>query len=552
MRHNPIARLLAPLLAAASLLLALAVFALADNAANRGITYTPGRVPIPWTDVPSLGVNAFNIQYEVEPAKVTRTLELARDLEARFIRMQMPWADVEISAQGDFQDHKNGKSAWEKYDFIIGEMARLGLEPIVRLDTPPDWARTRALATPEFQARKAVNGNATGPPDDYADYADFVGTVAARYRGQARFFQIWNEPNLTDEWNGQPPAPADFVRLLRGAHASAKAANPDAVILFPSLSPTDGLDRTAPISELDYLDQVYAAGGAPFFEIMSAQAYGLGQPPDEHIYVRRGKSLLRPIDTRVDVSRVVLLREVMLRNGDDKAIWISEFGYNSAPAEQPGADPGAWAEKRLLWGEPVSEQVKGEYIVDQIERARREWPWIGVMNIWFLRWGGPPPNPNDPTPYFALIDEQFNPLPGYTEIKRFIDEGTAAGVGAHAWSHPAVAARSENEWAVRFEGSSLALSQLVGPVEVSVDGGAPTPSNPDVHGAAITVASGLADTRHTAIVRSENGAPGVFIVSRAAPLAWAWAVVPALLIAGLVVAGALAMRTLVDRIAGRR
>jgi hypothetical protein len=547
---KPLLRLLALLLAATLLSLALAGFAFLDNAYNRGITYAPVPPPIAYADVPPLGVNAFNIQYEVERPKITRALELARDLGARFVRMQMPWADVEIGGKGVFAEANTGKSTWDKYDFIIGEMARLGLEPIVRLDTPPDWARERAGTTPEFQARKAVNGNATGPPDNYADYADFVGAVAGRYRGQARFFQIWNEPNLADEWNGQPPAPEDFVRLLREAYAAANAANPDAVVVFPSLSPTDGLDPTAPLSELDFLDRVYAAGGAAFFDIMSAQAYGLGQPPQEHIYVRpRTPSdwrWNRPIETRVDVSRVVLLREIMERNGDaGTAVWISEFGYNSAPREKPDADPATWPARRLHWGEPVSEELKGEYIVGQMERARREWPWIGVMNVWMLRWGGPPPDPSDPTPFFALVDQDFRPLPAYDRLKAFMGAGPLAGVGAHEWSHPAVAPAGENAWSLRFEGTSLALRQLPSPVEVALDGGAPAAYNPDVEGGAIVVASGLADGPHTAVIRGAHGPPGVFLVGRAQPLPWVWTAAPVLLVGTLVVVGALLMRMLV-------
>jgi hypothetical protein len=549
-RHKPLLRLLALLLAAALLLLALAGFAFLDNAYNRGITYTPIPPPVAYADVPPLGVNAFNIQYEVEQPKITRALEMARDLGARFVRMQMPWVDVEIGGKGVFAETNTGKSTWEKYDFIIGEMARLGLEPIVRLDTPPDWARERARATPDFQARKAVNGNATGPPDNYADYADFVAAVAGRYRGQARFFQIWNEPNLADEWNGQPPAPEDFVRLLRGAYEAAKAANPDAVVVFPSLSPTDGLDPTAPLSELDFLDRVYAAGGAAFFDIMSAQAYGLGQPPEEHIYVRPRTPADwrwdRPIETRVDVSRVVLLREIMERHGDaGTAVWISEFGYSSAPQEKPDADPATWPARRLHWGEPVSEELKGEYIVGQMERARREWPWVGVMNVWMLRWGGPPPDPSDPTPFFALIDQDFRPLPAYDRLKAFMDAGQLAGVGAHEWSHPAVAPAGENAWSLRFEGTSLALRQLPGPVEVALDGGVPAAYNPDVEGGAIMVANGLAAGPHTAVIRGANGPPGVFLVGRAQPLPWVWTVAPMLLVGALVVLGALTMRALI-------
>ena len=101
-------------------------------------------------------------------------------------------------------------------------------------------------------------------------------------------------------------------------------------MLFPALSPTDG--RGDGVNDLDYLQGVYDAGGREQFDIMSAQLYGLGQPPTEHRYVRPGSSPLQPIETKTDVGRVVLLREIMVRNGDErKAIWVSELGWNSAP-----------------------------------------------------------------------------------------------------------------------------------------------------------------------------------------------------------------------------
>jgi hypothetical protein len=542
--RKPIYRRVSVLLPIAVLLLAaLAGFALADNAYNRGITYSPPLIPIAWADVPQLGVNAYNIQFEPNRDNVTRTLEMARELGAHYVRMQLPWEDVEIHAKGDFEDRRNAPahSAWEKYDFIFGEMRRLGLEPIVRIDRPPDWARARAKETPEFKARLAINSNAIGPPDNYADYADFVGAVTARYREQVRFIQIWNEPNLTDEWNGQTPSPAQFVELLKAGYTRAKTVNPAVVVLFPSLAPTDGLDLTAPLTDLEFLDQVYALGGGQYFDIMSAQAYGLGQPPDEHRYIRLRRpgdwSWRQPIDTRIDVSRLVLVREVMERHGDAaKAIWISEFGYVTDSPFVPLA-------KRSTWGVPVSEQQKAEYLVGQLERARREWPWVGVMNVWFLRWGGEAPNPADPTPNFALIDRDFRPLPAYDTIKAYAAQGAIAGVGAHSWEHPAVGpGRAPNRWSLRFEGSSLALVGMPGPMEIALDGKAPLQVNPDVEGGPVTIASGLSDSVHTVVLSGTNGPPRLFVVARAQPLPWLWTIVPALLLAALTLTGGLIMR----------
>ncbi|NTW97417.1 MAG: polymerase, partial [Oscillochloris sp.] len=386
------AALAAPFLFA--LLATLAVVVWLDNAASRGVTFSAAGPPIPFSDGPAVGVNLYNLQFEPDPAAVERSFALARDLGARYARIQAPWEDIEIHARGDFEDRRNlatlgAVSAWAKYDRIVAAANAAGVELIMRLERPPGWARPKALASPEFQAGMLLDGNSTGPPDDAADYARFVGAVVERYDGDGvddapdhqgvRFFQLWNEPNLKGEWNWQQPSPEDFVALLRAGAEAARAASPEVIILFPGLSPTDGLDKRAPITDLEFLDRVYRAGGAAYFEIMSAQSYGLGQPPDEHRYIfLRGRgnwSWTQPIDTRNDVSRVVLLREVMERNGDaGTPVWVSEFGWNSAPESIP-------AERRSTWGQPVSEELKGAYLVGQIERARQEWPWMGTMSV---------------------------------------------------------------------------------------------------------------------------------------------------------------------------
>jgi hypothetical protein len=509
------------------LLAGFAAFAWFDNAANRGITYTtPLQQPIPYADLNQLGVNAYNIQFEPDPANVTRTLEAARTLGASYVRMQMPWEDVEIHAKGDFvdrRDPRNIHSAWEKYDFLFGEMKRLHLQPIVRIDRPPLWARATANATERFQNGLRENRASTGPPDKYQDYADFVAMVAARYRGSVRFIQIWNEPNLAYEWNWVLPEPERFTELLKLAASAARQANPDVVLLFPSLSPTDGLEpRIAPLSELEYLDRVYRAGAIRSFDIMAAQAYGLGQPPSEHRYVRPRLLWQRPIDTRIDVSRVVLLHEVMLRNGDSaKAVWISEFGYVSAPPDLQHS-----------WGTSVTEEQKGAYLVGQLERARNEWPWMGVMNVWMLRWGGSPPDPRDPTAYFAIVNHDFSPTPAYQALQTYAQRGAVAGVGLHAWSHPAVRQIATDTWEIRFSGQSLALVNVNGPFAFALDGGPSQQLTPLMERSLRPLVAGLPDQQHTATIRTSATPPIAFIVERQA-LPVFWELIPLLLLAGL-------------------
>ncbi|MEI6778078.1 MAG: polymerase, partial [Chloroflexales bacterium] len=536
------------------LLSALSATVWLDNAANRGVTYRAGADPIPFTDGPSVGVNLYNLPFEPDPAVVDRSFALAHDLGARYARMQAPWEDIEIHARGDFEDRRNlatlgAISAWAKYDRIVAAANAAGVELILRLERPPDWSRQRSLASPEFQAGLKLDGNSTGPPDDYADYAHFVRALVERYDGdgvddapahqRVRFFQLWNEPNLMGEWNWQTPSPEEFVALLRTGAAAARAANPQAVILFPGLAPTDGLDWRAPMTELEYLDRVYKAGGADSFDIMSAQSYGLGQSPSEHRYIfLRGRgnwSWSQPIDTRSDVSRVVLLREVMERNGDaGTPVWVTEFGWNSAPEHIP-------PERRNTWGQPVSEQQKGDYLVEQIERARQEWPWMGVMNVWMLRYGGyTDPNPEDPTPYFALVSRDWQPLDSYRILQTYLARPATAGVGAHNWQSQAVE-QINGGWRVRFNGARISLmGGIAEPYTVIMDGQAAITTRDEADGHQSLRSAWLPEGEHMLELRS-TAAPDTFTVDRARPWGWFWDYGPLALLIAIAVSGAMAM-----------
>ena len=557
MQYPSFRSLLLLLLLDVLLLGAFGAFIWYDNATNRGIAYNlspDDQAPVRWVDGPLVGVNVYNLHMEPDPTAVTRTLRLIKDMGVQYVRMQMPWEDIEIHGWGDFADRRNIEtrgviSAWAKYDRIVELADEMGLELVVRLDRPPEWAREEAIEHPAWEEGLERDPNSTGPPDNYSDFAAFVSMVVERYRGKVRFFQIWNEPNLKNEWNWQEPDPEDFTELLRLSYSAAKRANPSAVILFPSLAPVDGLDKRAPMTELEYLDRVYKAGGGDYFDIMSAQSYGLGQPPDEHRYIRLRPfdnwAWTRPIDTRTDVSRLVLLREVMERHNDEfKEIWVSEMGWNSAPDTIP-------AERRNTWGEPVSEAQKAEYLIGQIERARREWPWVGVMHIWVMRFGGYlEPDPADPTPYFALVSRDWEKMPAYQALQAYLQQPANAGVGIHAWEHRAVEPIT-NGWRIRFYGDRLMLvGGLEGALEtVALDGerislersataqGEPVLSTPRIPFAEHTLE----------IIAPDASPPTRFVVDHQQPMPWFWTLAPAVLIGLLLLSGGATMQVLFRR-----
>ena len=362
----------------------------------RGRLSLAADAPVRHTDVNPFGVNVF-LNEEVEPAKREETVRLAAEAGFHWLRQEFPWQDIEIHAKGDFEDRRNppAKSAWDKYDQIADLADKYGMELIVRVSTPPSWSRAEGDAVGTF-----------APPDNYEDFGDFVYELVSRYKGRIRYYQLWNEPNIYPEWGSYPISPEDYTRLLKIAATRAREADPDAVIIAGALASTIALqpDAAPPgnaLNDLLFLQRMYDAGAAPYFDIMAMQAYGLWSGPTD-----------RRMQPRVmNFGRPQFVRDLMVANGDaDKPIWISEMAWNAVPDEIP--------DKRF--GQ-VSLEQQAEYEPLAYQRALEEWPWAGVVNTWYLKratdeWL----KQGKPEAYFRLADPDFTLQPVYHSLKEYI------------------------------------------------------------------------------------------------------------------------------------
>jgi len=331
-----------------------------------------------------LGVNTF-LEQEADPELRRRTVAAIRAAGFGWIRQQFPWDNIEPVRKGQYIDRVVGVDTWAKYDQIVDLAREHGLEVIARLDTSPPWARPG-------------NPWPATPPDIYANYVDFVEAVARRYRGRIRYYQVWNEPNLTSEWGHRSVNAAEYVELLRLAAERIRRTDPAAVILSAALAPTIEESDQA-LNELRYLEEMYRYGAAPYFDVMSVQAYGLRSGPDD-----------RRLEIRdINFSRPLLVRQVMVHQGDaGKPIWASEVGWNAQPDE---------LDKPPIFGR-VSDDLQARYTVRGLERARQEWPWMGVMAIWFFKradynWL------DEPMYYFRMVEPDLTPRPVYYAVQEY-------------------------------------------------------------------------------------------------------------------------------------
>jgi len=372
-------RLFLGLLALASLaglVWTLATWVEADSPAPSAL---PPRL-IPDTDVNPYGANFF-LDREVEDWKRDRTVRMARGAGIVWAKQQFSWEEIE---------KRKNNFDWDKSDQIVATFEKYGLQIIARLDRPPAWAHKD----------KSI---AQAPPDDFNDYGDFVDAFVRRYKGRVHYIQIWNEPNIFPEWGNRPVDPAGYAALLEVAYTRAKAADPNIRVLSAPLaitlgeSWTPGSSQWRHMSDLDYLDALYKAGAKDFFDILSANAFGLRASPDDP-----------PDPQQLNFQRVALARQVMEKYGDkNKAVWINEYGWNASPPD--------FSPDKLIWGR-VTEQQQADYTVRGITEGRAKWPWIGVYNIWYFRQVGDL-TPDKSDYYFRMVDVDFTPRLVYLRLK---------------------------------------------------------------------------------------------------------------------------------------
>jgi len=325
------------------------------------------------TNNPLVGVHT-RLTDEVERWKIQRTLRMVREMGAAWVVEYFPWPYIE-PAQGRYE--------WDHSDQVIAHAHNQGLTVIARLGWVPDWAR------PE---REALETTLTFlDAEAYDDFARFVAAFAARYRGRVDHIILWNEPNLSFEWGYRPVDPAGYSELLRTVYPVAKAANPGLVILAGALAPTlEPAGSPVALNDLSYLEGMYAAGAAPFFDGLAAHAYGLQSPPEA-----------APGPDALNFRRVELLRRIMIEYGDGhKPVYVTEAGWNDHPR----------------WTASVGPAQRIRFTIDAYEWARQHWTWCPVVAMWAFRLPAPRHNYRD---NYAFVTTGFEPKPIFLEVQAY-------------------------------------------------------------------------------------------------------------------------------------
>ena len=327
-------------LAAAGMLAAAVALLVQDARVMRGRSSVAGLQPRPAN---LAGINVALLG--VEPAAQQAALQAIAGIGFGWVRQEFDWETLPANGSG---------AGWPAAAALLQNTHAQGLRVIAVL-------------------------SGAQPPADAQQYALVAAAFADRFNRQVDAYEIWDEPNVPAGWGAQPAA-AGYLRLLQAAYPALHAAQPGATVVLGSLSPSidTGPDN---ISDLLFLRQLYAVGAAPFFDVASGKPYGFAADAHE----------LRVEAGAFNFSRFILLREEMERAGDGrKQLWAGNFGWYVQPVGGAASDG---------WG-AVSAARQATNTAAAFARARREWPWAGVMAL--ETWQPAGPTASDPRWGFAL------------------------------------------------------------------------------------------------------------------------------------------------------
>jgi hypothetical protein len=332
---------------------------------------------------PEYGIQAF-LYWRYESAD--RDLKLIQDMGFTWVKQAMAWRDIEGIEKGAYD--------WDRTDRLVRAVRHAKLNLMVRLDHQPFWSQS-----PDTDPLE------NAPPENLQDFADFCRVVAERYKGKIRAYQVWNEPNLAREWGDQPPNPTRYTEMLKRCYIAIKTADPQALVVSAGMAPT-GTSSAEVMPDDVFIEKMYQAGAAPYFDLLGVHASGFKEPPetspDEAAKKYNGNRFFC-------FRHVEDIRKIMERHGDkDKQIALLEFGW-TVDTVNPA----------YSW-HAVTEEQQADYLVRAYQYAKKNWsPWIGPMMA--LSMANPFYTPEDEQYWWAITYPDYPETrvrPAYNALKQ--------------------------------------------------------------------------------------------------------------------------------------
>ncbi len=218
-----------------------------------------------------------------------------------------PGINFSRSEGGPYQWSGTGDGFYN-YDRTIERLHNANINVLGLLAYNPAWFKSKNPTLDEW----------------LSDWGDYVYNTVARYgrdRGQVKYWEIWNEPNLRKfGYENTIYTVQDYVRLLDVARAAAKSADPEAVIVLGGVASIWGDFSSAEDYDVPtYLRMLYDAGGWNSFDVLAIHPYRPGAP--EASSWRR--------DVAQDFEAELRTVDGLLAEFGNKPVWLTEVAWSA-------------------------------------------------------------------------------------------------------------------------------------------------------------------------------------------------------------------------------
>jgi hypothetical protein len=326
---------------------------------------------------------------------------------ATYVRLILRWYQVAPQRPTDPTNPADGAYRWGGFDQQVKLAVAHHLEPIVTIEDAPGWVQGPAPTGLGPWVTHSLLAYWRVSPGELANFAL---AAATRYGGafqglpRVRFWQVWNEPNVSLYLNPQlasqltkrpayPFDPADVVSpdayrdLVNSMYAAIHRVHADNVVVAGGLSPFSATKTLVAVGPLLFMRRLLCmSGGARprpvcgrtiHFDVWSTHPYTTSGPtghatlPDD-VSIGDLSKMSSLLDAAVAAHRVVSARPV--------AFWVTEFGWDTTPPDccaVPLALHARWVAEALyrMWLAGVS-LVTWFEIRDQ---SRPGWPDAAIL-----------------------------------------------------------------------------------------------------------------------------------------------------------------------------
>ncbi|MCB0862230.1 MAG: hypothetical protein KDB66_03335 [Solirubrobacterales bacterium] len=303
--------------------------------------------------------------YNVNPDVGSKWMAKAKSDGARMIRLNVYWDTIAPAHRP--KDFNPVDPADPSYDFTLLDQALKsvrthGLTPMLMAFLAPAWA--------EGPNRNPVARMGTWRPDP-VQFAKFGKALALRYNGAfpdpaspgenlpaVRFFQAWNEPNLTLYLNpqavgGRLTSPGIFRELQNRFYSAVKSVSPKAKVLAGGLAPI-GRPNNVVIAPLKFLRRATCMTRKGKLQ-RGCHGFLRADIWDAHPFTSGGPTHEAPGPDDVSLGDLPELSKTLkaadrikgIRGVDrNTELWATEFSWDTEPPD-PGGVP-MWLAKRWV------------------------------------------------------------------------------------------------------------------------------------------------------------------------------------------------------------